>query len=137
MRIALISCSKIKRNGTHKAKDLYSSPLFVKQLEYAKSHADRIYILSAKYGLLNLEDRIDNYDLTLNNMSKREQMQWAYNIWIRLKREIEDTDEILWLTGNNYSKYLSRVLKNKQVFPLDRLSVGKRLQWLNGTNEKK
>ena len=56
--IALIGCVKSKNKGIHKACELYNSPLFKYQLEYAKRKTDKIYILSAKHGVLKLDDEI-------------------------------------------------------------------------------
>lgn len=51
-KIGLISCVSKKLNCKTKAKDLYTSPLFKYSLAYArKLNPDKIYILSAKYGL--------------------------------------------------------------------------------------
>ena len=36
-KIVLVSCVSKKNRGTHKAKDLYASPLFRKAYEYAES----------------------------------------------------------------------------------------------------
>lgn len=52
------------------AKDMYVSDLFKKSLEYARRlNPAKIYILSAKYGLLELDDMIEPYEITLNEMS--------------------------------------------------------------------
>lgn len=43
--IVFLSCTKSKNKGEYKAKDLYSSPLFKKSYQYAKSlNPDNIYI---------------------------------------------------------------------------------------------
>lgn len=68
--IAFISCVKKKQNKSCMAKDLYCSPLFRSAYAYAQKRADKIYILSAKYGLLKETDIIAPYNLTLNSMSE-------------------------------------------------------------------
>lgn len=76
--IVLISCVSKKQAHKAKVKDLYISPLFRKNLAYAqKLKPDMIYILSAKYGLLDLDTEIEPYDLTLNNMPSNEIKSWA------------------------------------------------------------
>lgn len=53
MQIALISCSKMKKTYPCPAHELYSaSDLFSLSYQYAKKRADKVYILSAKYGLV-------------------------------------------------------------------------------------
>lgn len=76
--IAFISCVKTKQN---KAQDMYISDLFKKSLKYAKQHADKIYILSAKYGLLKLDEIIYPYEKTLNGLSEYEKKEWAYKVF--------------------------------------------------------
>jgi hypothetical protein len=62
MKVALVSCVKTKLPGMHPAKELYASPLFRLSFEYASKHADRTYILSAKCGLVEREQRIESYE---------------------------------------------------------------------------
>ena len=66
-QIVLISCVSQKLSHRAKAKDLYVSTLFRLNLKYAKIlNPDAIYILSAKHGLLSLEQEIEPYEQTLN-----------------------------------------------------------------------
>lgn len=67
MRIVLISCVKGKKDKRMKARDLYNGPLFKNSLCVAKKQQPNkanIYILSAKYFLLNLKNFLGtrNYD---------------------------------------------------------------------------
>lgn len=65
--IVFLSCVKLKRNSPCKARNMYISDLFQKSLAYAMQLNPRnIYILSAKYGLLGLDDYIEPYNQTLN-----------------------------------------------------------------------
>ncbi len=67
MKIALISCVAKKQKNKSQAKDMYVSPLFRGAYRYAKSlGVDKIYILSAKYGLLEELDVVEPYNVTLN-----------------------------------------------------------------------
>ena len=51
--VALISCTKKKRQGTFEAKYLYDeSPLFKKSYQYAKQYTDKIYIWHTIYCML-------------------------------------------------------------------------------------
>ena len=53
MKIALISCTSRKKSYKCQAKDLYSeSSRFQLAFSFAKLIADKIFILSAKYGLI-------------------------------------------------------------------------------------
>lgn len=65
--IVVIPCGAKKLNREAMAKDMYIGSYARMCLRYARSIApdDRIYILSAKYGLLRLTDIIQPYSLTL------------------------------------------------------------------------
>jgi hypothetical protein len=68
-QIVLISCASRKLSQKAKVKDLYVSTLFKLNLKYAQQlEPDNIFILSAKHGLLSLEQEIEPYEQTLNNM---------------------------------------------------------------------
>jgi len=73
--LALISCVKKKDIHKAKARNMYKSTLFVKSLRYVENvlKPEKIYILSAKYGLLNLDQEIDSYNETINNKSREKQ----------------------------------------------------------------
>lgn len=130
-RIVPISCVSKKLSQGAKAKDLYVSELFKRNLKYAKKlKPDDIFILSAKHGLLSLEQEIEPYEQTLNNMPAHEVKQWANQILeeIRNKYSIDDTT-FVFLAGEKYRKYLLPHLTDVQI-PLKGLGIGKQLQKL-------
>jgi cytoplasmic iron level regulating protein YaaA (DUF328/UPF0246 family) len=129
--IILISCCSKKLNGRFKAEKLYDSTLFKLSLAYArKINHNKIFILSAKYGLLKLTDEIEKYDLTLNNMTIEQIKEWSENVLKQLKALTNiKNDKYIFLTGKNYSKYIFPELVNKES-PMDGLPIGKRLRWL-------
>lgn len=132
-RIVLISCVSQKLPHRAKAKDLYISTLFKLNLKYAnKLKPDGIYILSAKYGLLNLEQEIEPYEQTLNNMHVDEVKQWANQVLEQLRkiRSGEET-EFVFLAGEKYRKFLLPHMKNTTI-PLEGLRIGEQLQKLKG-----
>ena len=136
MKIALISCSKDKKNYPCSARELYSaSTLFSLSYAYAKQRADKIYILSAKYGLVS-EDRIlEPYNQTLNEMSRAEQLHWASRVLRALQKECDLTaDHFMILAGNNYSKDLVSSLPNCEL-PLAGMPLGKRMAFLKSQLE--
>jgi len=130
-RIVLISCARKKLSDSAKSKDLYISTLFKLNLKYAnRLNADGIYILSARYGLLGLEQHIDPYEKTLNTMSASEVKQWSLQVFEQIKKvsAIEDT-EFVFLAGDKYRKYLLPHMNNFQI-PLKGLPIGKQLKKL-------
>lgn len=133
--IVFLSCTKSKLKGAHLAKDIYSSPLFNKSYQYAQSlKPDKILILSAKYGVLELDDVISDYEETLNSKPDRHIKQWSYNVCKQLESKgISYNEEVMFLTGENYHKYIKLKFVNKHI-PLQGLSLGRRLQRLNQLN---
>lgn len=130
-KIILISCVSKKLEHKAKAKELYISPLFVKNLHYAELlNPDIIFVLSAKYGLVDLNHEIEPYNLTLNNMSAFQIREWTDRVLhqLRMVTDVENDDFII-LAGNNYRKYLLPHLAHYKV-PMEGLSIGRQLQWL-------
>ncbi len=130
-RIILISCVSMKLNKKAKACDLYISPLFKMNLAYAQSlKPKKIFILSAKYGLVNLDEVILPYNLTLNTMKVREVKIWAEKVSEQMKGKIDfKKDEIIFLAGERYRKFLMPYFAKIEV-PMKGLGIGKQLQFL-------
>lgn len=133
MKIAVIGCSKLKLRGEHKAQILYSkSSLFKKSLEYCKfKNFDKIVILSAKYGILNLDELIVDYNETIRDKSKQLLLEWATNTVNKLKTF--HIKEVYFFCGSSYIKPISKMLINNNFIiyePLKGLGIGKRLQFL-------
>lgn len=142
--IILISCGAKKEKTPQKVEDLYIGGYFKKTLLYAKHLSNKnnaeIFILSAKYGLLELNEIIKPYDLTLNNKGEKYKKNWSYRVIKQLQCKIKKTDKIIFLAGENYIKYLKIYYKNYEE-PLQGLSIGKRLKYIteelkNGRIEK-
>lgn len=130
-KVTFISCSSKKLDRRSKAKDLYISPLFKLNLEYSKHlKVDKTYILSAKYGLLELNDEIEPYDVTLKCMNVIEKKNWASMVLKQLKMsENINSTCFIFLAGEQYRKYLLKEIKHFQI-PLQGMGIGKQLQYL-------
>tara|TARA_B100001250_G_scaffold332612_1_gene298067 strand:+ start:922 stop:1347 length:426 start_codon:yes stop_codon:yes gene_type:complete len=137
MDVAFISCVKEKRIGKYKAKDLYTSDFFRKSFGYCSSKYKKIYILSAKYGLLDLNDEITNYEMTLNDFSKDEKIKWSNMVYEQMKNKINNDDELYFYVGNNYREYLLPLLKNNCSVPLQGKGIGEQLQYFKNNMETK
>ena len=125
-----ISCVKKKGKTKCRAEDMYISDLFKKRLAYAKKLGGEIYILSAKHGVLELDDVIMPYDLTLKNMKAIQKKRWAYRCYLQLKeKNIDFNEEAIFLAGEEYSKYLKLKFKNFYN-PLKNMGLGYQLKWL-------
>ncbi len=140
-RIVLISCVSKKRNVKSKAKDLYKGPLFTNSLAYGQAlKPDKIYILSAKHHLLNLEEEVEPYDMTLSYVSPNKRAQkpklkvltveetklWGERVIEQLRKvaNLED-DKFIILAGQSYIKPLNSSLTNIEE-PLKGVVQGKR-----------
>lgn len=129
-KVVLISCASKKLQYKTKAKELYISSLFRFSLQYAQNlKPDFIFILSAEHGLLELEDGVAPYNLTLNNMKAEEIKYWAKIVLKKLSQKVNlERDQIIFLAGEKYRKYLIPYIKNYQI-PLEGLPIGKQLQY--------
>lgn len=130
-KIVLIACANRKLGYRSKAKDLYISPLFRYNLEYARLlRPNEVFILSAKHGLLDLNKKVEPYNQSLNNMSFKEVKKWADSVLIQLRKIADlEKDEFIFLAGNNYRKFLLPYMKYYKI-PMRSLGIGKQLNWL-------
>ncbi len=131
-KIVLISCVSQKRAYRSKAKDLYISALFKKNLTYGRRlNPDAIYILSAKFGLLNLETEIEPYNLTLNTMSAAENRSWAEKVLQQLSKVADlIQDHFIFLAGEKYRRNLLPHLTFYEI-PMEGLTIGRQLHALS------
>lgn len=133
-RIILISCVSQKLPYKARARRLYISPLFKKNLAFAQRlNPDAIFILSAKYGLVDLDQEIEPYELTLNTMSADQIKAWAFRVLAQLSERADlRQDHFIFLAGQKYRKYLLPKIKSYEI-PLEGLPIGKQLQFLSKT----
>ena len=137
-KIVLIACVKKKRKTPSKAIELYTSSLFKKSLEYAQllDH-DRIYVLSAKYGLVFSEEVIKPYNLTLNDMRAQEIRNWSNRVLVQLSEKTDlEKDNFIILAGQKYRKYLLPHIAHYEL-PLEGLQIGYQLQRLDQLIEER
>lgn len=101
MKIALIPCSKLKTDCPCPARELYApSRLFSLSYQYARLNADKVCILSAKYGLVEESDVIAPYDLTLADLPEHRQRDWANYVLTQMGERFDlQRDTFLILAG--------------------------------------
>jgi len=121
----------MKRDQRSRARDLYLSPLFKKSLAYAEHLGpDAIVILSAKYGVLGLDDQVDPYDETLNRMSASEVRAWSDTALGQLRDRFDlSADCFTVLAGQRYRQHLLPHLIHHDV-PMAGLRIGEQLGFL-------
>jgi hypothetical protein len=132
-QVVLVSCVKSKCDHPCRAADIYTSPLFRKMMAYAYSlNPENIFILSAKYGLVDPDDEIAPYEQTLKRMKSGERRAWAKIVLAELERHCDlDEDRFLFLAGLPYRENLVPHIRHYSV-PMEGLSFGMQLQWLDG-----
>lgn len=130
-RIILISCANKKEPQRARAEELYDSPLFKKCLQYARRQKpDKVFILSAKHGLLELDEEIEPYDITLNNLTSGQVTAWADGVLQQLEKHADfQRDRFILLAGERYRKYPALYLASCEI-PLLGMPIGKQLQFL-------
>ncbi len=130
-RIALIACSKSKADSKSKAENLYTGKLFKLSLAYAKNlQIDKIYILSAKHGLLDMNAIIEPYDLCLWSKNKAERVIWSEKVIKQLKEVTNISEDHFYIfAGIPYREGLLSSLQNYTI-PLEGLTQGRQMQYL-------
>jgi hypothetical protein len=134
--IVLLSCTKSKTPYEAPAQELYSaSPMFQKTLEYGKTlKPDKMYILSAKHHLVNLNQKLKPYDLTLKDFNKEEKEKWGEEVYREMKQRGIDPNKnkFIFLAGNEYIKPLLKYIPESNIeTPMGGKRFGERLKWLN------
>lgn len=129
--IILISCVKLKSLEACNAEHMYVSPLYKKMMTVAKqTQPKQIFILSAKYGLLNLEDVIEPYELELKRLKASERRIWAAEVIDSLNSQTNlKEDFFVFLAGKTYRQYITPSLANYSV-PMRGVALGNQLKWL-------
>lgn len=127
--IVFLSCTKKKRDYKCEAQEMYQeSQWFKGGLRYAHSlNPDKVYILSAKYGLLEEEDIIEPYEKTLVSARDNEIRKWSAMVAKQIsKKGIDRNQKAVFLCGKNYRKYIKNLFPNNTA-PLKHLGIGKQM----------
>lgn len=130
-KIVLIACVRSQLPSRASARELFISPLFRYSLKYAETqNSDHIFILSAEYGLLELDDVIDPYDVAMLKMAKEDKLEWSTSVINQLKEHCDlEKDEFTILAGRNYRDHIISHLRNHSI-PMKNLPIGKMLNFL-------
>lgn len=137
-QVFLISCVKSKQTDftSCPAEKMYTSPLYCASLSYALSwieiKTEQIFILSALYGLLSLDESISYYEKTLGTMSATEQAEWGRKVSDQLAERFDiDNTCFVFLAGEKYVAPLRKYLGHYSE-PLKGITgIGTRIRWLN------
>ena len=123
----LVSCvsMKLERAAPTPAKDLYCSQWFKLARKVMEQRGEPWGILSAEYGLLDVDAMIFAYDKTLNTMTSAERRIWAED---RVLCFMPPADRYVIWAGERYAEFLAGPLKAE--LPLKGLGIGRQLAHL-------
>lgn len=132
--IAVVGCGKTKLLKPARAKNIYTGPLFRAARAYAEE-CDEWRIVSARYGLLKPDQRIEPYD---DRLKPKDAPQWGVQVANDLIRQFQGCGhyEILLLAGADYTTPIREAFESHRDIncisihePLAGLGLGRRLQW--------
>lgn len=132
--ICLVGDSKSQLNMPALAENMFRSALFGRAKQYAKVHANRWYILSARYGLLEPNTLIEPYDITIDDLEQSERFQIAQHIMTAFIRQpITTHDRVIVLAKATYRDVLAPVFQGRNIqteYPLERKGIVQQMRWL-------
>jgi hypothetical protein len=132
--IYLVSCVGKKKLQTCAARELYVSSWFLKARRYVEESGCRWFILSAEYGIVAPDQLIDPYERTLNRMPLAERRIWADHVYEQLISIVPELSHVVFLAGERYREFLVRHLTDHKItlsVPMEGLTIGRQLSWLN------
>jgi len=152
-RVGLIACSASKQAAASPASRLYTGDLFRKSLAWAGLHCDEALILSARHGLVALDQLLAPYDDALQTKSAARRAEWgravAADLDARYKLfhgdEARPTVCFVLLAGRTYVDPLLKALEKSENArpgrerpelaytverPLKSLGIGAQKSWL-------
>jgi hypothetical protein len=140
-QIALIACCKDKLyapgEGSAAAGKLYTGDLFCRQLAYTrrvlKLEDKDIFILSARYELVNVATVIMSYDLSLRDLTALGQVKWAERVSKAVVELMPRPQRVAIMGGQTYKVHLLPLLHRlklriQEVHP-NGLGYGQQVQW--------
>lgn len=132
--IVLITCVKTKRRKPCAAKDLYISPLFIKQRAYAEETGVPWFILSAEHGLVVPDEWLSPYERYLPDTPATFRSAWG--IWVAARLQLlAGPLSGRVIEAHAGSAYIHAIRPRLEALgaslldPLQGLSMGARLAW--------
>lgn len=144
MIVGLVSCSATKLPHPAPARELYVGPLCQLALRVSERECDQTFILSAKYGLVELDQVIAPYDHRfaprVSGPTRRELIRWGDAVTWRIAELVEHGITSLTLrvyAGGAYAQGVRWGVNARAgefatiEEPMAGLGIGQRLRWLN------
>lgn len=132
-KVGLLATARKKFEHPAPVIEFYTSPLFVKTLEYAKKNYDYFYFYNAPNGFLLPNQVINPKDISIKTYSAKEKREWGKKIIYALLEHESPEQTIIYLHGGKvFRKYLEPILEEcgyEYVVPLEGLGIGQQLIW--------
>jgi hypothetical protein len=137
--LVLVSCVAQKRTHTCPARDLYTSPWFIKARDLVERLGLPWVILSAKWGVLMPWEQVAPYDRFLADLSPAHKAQWVSATWDQLQASLPGVTHVVVLAGACYRDKLVPLLEGQGrtvMVPMAGLRIGEQLHWLDHPQKK-
>lgn len=139
--LGIIACSasktKLRKGQVIEARDLYTGDLFVRSLAAAERLCRRVVILSAFHGVVELQQKLGEYDRPLPT-AKREAQAWGSRVGSRLADDVRklfdarplvpgknNNPKVLNLAPYSYARWIRwQDLLAEVAHPLKGLGIG-------------
>ena len=152
--VAIVGCGRRKLDHAAPAEQLYCGSLFRASARWARTHAHRWCILSARHRVLAPEDIVEPYDYSMHDLQRAKGPRFAptpHELWITRCRAdlmvawggarpwVQASDRVVLLAGADYADPLVEWLEAWDVHieqPLRGLGIGQRMRWLTRCEEE-
>lgn len=127
--IIILSCGKKKARSAQPARTLYTGPYYRACLHYALklAPASSIYILSAKYGLVSLTDRLEPYELKMGAPGSVTVAQIQAQCELL---SIPAGEPVIVLGGKKYARFCAQVFEQVRTPLAGRGGLWEQVRWL-------
>ena len=128
--VVLVACCGPKLARPAPAAELYISDLFRKSRAWAERFGARWFILSAAHGLVEPDQVLAPYDVTLADQSPADRRAWNDRVLGQLQAAGVDLQApLVMLAGVNYRGWADLRLQARSA-PMAGLGIGQQKAWL-------
>lgn len=129
---AFIACSRRKLAHAAPAAELYIGDLFCRSLAYARARGLTPFVLSARHGLIAIDQVIEPYDEALVGMTRPERDLWTARVLDQVERCVAPSALVVLLAGALYREPFDLRpwgLRHYET-PMRGLGIGQQRAWL-------
>lgn len=115
--LVITSCCK-KKNDSElklKASERYKGQMFKATKTFAKNNQYHLLIISAKYGLLKPDDKINNYNLRIQNKNQAFKLRSKVVPILRIIIEEENYSRVIVIMGKLYQAVIENLFDDRFI----------------------